>query len=205
MKALIKKELYLIKFQVLISFVMCLCFFIAFLAFKLEASLFPNFMSGLGMSVAISSFSFDEASKFANFSLSMPYGIKKLVQIKYLLSLSTLFVFYLLGLCFLAFSQPSYFENSFEVLQTTLGTFTIMSAIFYVLIPVMFKLGVSRMAYGITGAMGVASALIYLFYQLPIWLPKEIANLVMAICVCSVLIGGLLTSYFVSIKVLKNR
>lgn len=142
MKGLIKKDLYILKSNLKMVIIFLTIFGI--LAFYGNTALLylPNF---LGIMLLISTFSYDDLSKFDAYALSLPIKRKKVVDAKYLLALiltivGFIFTLSLLGIFYLINKNINFMEIIPNAIGLAIGGLVVPIFAF----PFIYKYGIEK-------------------------------------------------------------
>ena len=143
MKGLILKDLLNLRKNLKTIIIMCLFYTLLF------STLNPTFLSGMitilfAMQI-LTTFSYDDYSKWNMYALSLPITKKQLVLSKYILGIS--FIIFGGVFSFILTSLLSLFKGSFilgDLVASIIGSTGIMILMILILLPLIFKYGVER-------------------------------------------------------------
>ena len=209
MKGLLLKDLYILKgFGK--QYGMILAFFIVYSLCIKSFSFMVIYFAIAGGTLVMSTMSYDESSSFNRFALTMPINIRTLIKAKYILLLivcscgSGISILMNIFLYLSPFGGNNFFE--WEGILTALSVWMIANAVAF---PFMFKLGVEKARYIYTFSVMIVGFAIAVILYVKLHLPiKEIENIFAGVrCIFLLVIGvlALMVSYFISVKVTKNK
>lgn len=205
MKALLKKEFYLVGKQVVYSTLILAAILVGFTLAKQDIRSFPSALAGLGVGVTISSFSYDEMGKFLNYGLSVPYSKKSIILSKFVFSYGLVVGLYFVGIGLTLLVDKNNYLNLQRLLEVGVRVIFILSTGLSILIPAIFQFGVSKIAYSILAAMvgAVGSTLLLSIIEIP--LPFNNKATLIPIIVLFLIISEIIVSYNLSLRILYKR
>ncbi|MDE7333779.1 MAG: ABC-2 transporter permease [Lachnospiraceae bacterium] len=211
MKGLILKELYILKGygkQYLLIFAFLFIWSISTSSF----SFIIIYVVLVGSQIVMSTMAADEAVSFCRYALTMPVDRKMLIKSKYALFLTAIsggiLISVILNLLFYAtsFGSEDYFQ--WESLVATASVFVIGNAIS---LPVMFKAGVEKARYVTIFTMLLLAGVIVAGIKLGDGVGLQVNELekygggIISLCFIAVAALAIVISYFVAVRITKNK
>ena len=142
MKALIKKDLFLMKSNLKLIGVMLVVFFLMALQGTYDLSFLPAMISVM---LFISTFSYDEYNKWDAYAITLPNGRKNVVKSKYIatliLSIICIIVTIILNVIVGYMNKSINFEEMISTMSGCLFAIIIIQSILY---PIIFKYGIEK-------------------------------------------------------------
>lgn len=212
MKGLILKDLLNLRKNLKTIIIMCLFYTLLF------STLNPTFLSGMitilfAMQI-LTTFSYDDYSKWNMYALSLPITKKQLVLSKYILGIS--FIIFGGVFSFILTSLLSLFKGSFilgDLVASIIGSTGIMILMILILLPLIFKYGVERSRIMLLAIFAIPTVLILIISKVlaltGILFPSEeqLNALLPVICIIAtlILIAGSYVSYMTSVKIVTKK
>ena len=140
MKGLILKDIYNLKKQYRILLLM-IAFYAVYSLFTEDAGFVTGILSMMMVMLTISSFDYDERSKWEKYALTMPVSRTDLVLSKYLLGFLLAVAAFIFNLIFLLVAPT---EQKPEALPVAAAICGISLFFLFVMLPVLFKFGVEK-------------------------------------------------------------
>lgn len=206
MKSLLKKDYYLIRYQlaIIVAVYFAICPVLSF--FHIHPMFPVSLFIGAGMSVSVQTFQIDQVNNLHPYGLSLPFGKKKYVGSKYALLIVNSIVFYCVGLVgIVIFFQM----NTIVWKELLLASFYIIFIFwfaFFIALPSYFKKGYREDS----RFFQLIYMLFLTAYQLTGWdvsdftiSSKTILNYTIA--AITILIISFIFSYNISIELLKEK
>lgn len=212
MKGLILKDLLNLRKNLKTTIIICL--FYTFIFSTLNPAFLSSMITILFAMQILTTFSYDDYSKWNVYALSLPISKKQLVLSKYVLNFS-----FVIGggiFSFILASLISLFKGSLltnDLLASTIGSTGIMLLMTLILIPLIFKYGVERSRIMLLGIFAIPTILILIIGKIlsltGISFPsdEQLNAMLPAIAVISiiVLILGTYMSYLTSVKIITKK
>ena len=208
MKGLILKDLLNLRKNLKTIIIMCLFYTLLF------STLNPTFLSGMitilfAMQI-LTTFSYDDYSKWNMYALSLPITKKQLVLSKYILGIS--FIIFGGVFSFILTSLLSLFKGSFilgDLVASIIGSTGIMILMILILLPLIFKYGVERSRIMLLAIFAIPTVLILIISKvlaltgIPFPSEEQLNALLPVICIIAtlILIAGSYVSYMTSVKI----
>ena len=212
MKGLILKELLNLRKNLKTIIIMCLFYTLLF------STLNPTFLSGIitilfAMQI-LTTFSYDDYSKWNMYALSLPITKKQLVLSKYILGIS--FIIFGGVFSFILTSLLSLFKGSFilgDLVASIIGSTGIMILMILILLPLIFKYGVERSRIMLLAIFAIPTVLILIISKvlaltgIPFPSEEQLNALLPVICIIAtlILIAGSYVSYMTSVKIVTKK
>lgn len=212
MKGLILKDLLNLRKNLKTIIIMCLFYTLLF------STLNPTFLSGMitilfAMQI-LTTFSYDDYSKWNMYALSLPITKKQLVLSKYILGIS--FIIFGGVFSFILTSLLSLFEGSFilgDLVASIIGSTGIMILMILILLPLIFKYGVERSRIMLLAIFAIPTVLILIISKvlaltgIPFPSEEQLNALLPVICIIAtlILIAGSYVSYMTSVKIVTKK
>ena len=212
MKGLILKDLLNLRKNLKTIIIMCLFYTLLF------STLNPTFLSGMitilfAMQI-LTTFSYDDYSKWNMYALSLPITKKQLVLSKYILGIS--FIIFGGVFSFILTSLLSLFKGSFilgDLVASIIGSTGIMILMILILLPLIFKYGVERSRIMLLAIFAIPTVLILLISKvlaltgIPFPSEEQLNALLPVICIIAtlILIAGSYVSYMTSVKIVTKK
>lgn len=165
MRGLILKDLLNLRKNIRTVLIIGLAYSIFFSAFQPAAMV--GIIMILFMTQSLTTFSYDEYSKWNLYALSLPISRQQLVKSKYIVSYLLLIVGAILS--FLTTLVISLFKetfNLFELTSSTFACFSVMAVMLMILLPLIYKFGVERGRILILAVFGIPTLLILITFKL---------------------------------------
>lgn len=148
MSGLLLKDLYNMK-SVLLLYLLFPIAMSVFCLMNENLSMIIFIPSFMGLFMTISSFAYDELSRFPEYALSLPLLKKDIVYSKYCLSLITLVIFFIFSLIIagvLLLLMPARFSNNtfYEFMIGSFASVAVIIVLISFMIPFMFKYGTEK-------------------------------------------------------------
>lgn len=191
---------------------MCLFYTLLF------STLNPTFLSGMitilfAMQI-LTTFSYDDYSKWNMYALSLPITKKQLVLSKYILGIS--FIIFGGVFSFILTSLLSLFKGSFilgDLVASIIGSTGIMILMILILLPLIFKYGVERSRIMLLAIFAIPTVLILIISKvlaltgIPFPSEEQLNALLPVICIIAtlILIAGSYVSYMTSVKIVTKK
>lgn len=212
MKGLILKDLLNLRKNLKTIIIMCLFYTLLF------STLNPTFLSGMitilfAMQI-LTTFSYDDYSKWNMYALSLPITKKQLVLSKYILGIS--FIIFGGVFSFILTSLLSLFKGSFilgDLIASIIGSTGIMILMILILLPLIFKYGVERSRIMLLAIFAIPTVLILIISKvlaltgIPFPSEEQLNALLPVICIIAtlILIAGIYVSYMTSVKIITKK
>lgn len=212
MKGLILKDLLNLRKNLKTIIIMCLFYTLLF------STLNPTFLSGMitilfAMQI-LTTFSYDDYSKWNMYALSLPITKKQLVLSKYILGIS--FIIFGGVFSFILTSLLSLFKGSFilgDLVASIIGSTGIMILMILILLPLIFKYGVERSRIMLLAIFAIPTVLILIISKvlaltgIPFPSEEQLNALLPVICIIAtlILIAGIYVSYMTSVKIVTKK
>ncbi|MTP79414.1 ABC-2 transporter permease [Turicibacter sanguinis] len=212
MKGLILKDLLNLRKNLKTIIIMCLFYTLLF------STLNPTFLSGMitilfAMQI-LTTFSYDDYSKWNMYALSLPITKKQLVLSKYILGIS--FIIFGGVFSFILTSLLSLFKGSFilgDLVASIIGSTGIMILMIIILLPLIFKYGVERSRIMLLAIFAIPTVLILIISKvlaltgIPFPSEEQLNALLPVICIIAtlILIAGSYVSYMTSVKIVTKK
>lgn len=212
MKGLILKDLLNLRKNLKTIIIMCLFYTLLF------STLNPTFLSGMitilfAMQI-LTTFSYDDYSKWNMYALSLPITKKQLVLSKYILGIS--FIIFGGVFSFILTSLLSLFKGSFilgDLVASIIGSTGIMILMILILLPLIFKYGVERSRIMLLAIFAIPTVLIPIISKvlaltgIPFPSEEQLNALLPVICIIAtlILIAGSYVSYMTSVKIVTKK
>ena len=212
MKGLILKDLLNLRKNLKTIIIMCLFYTLLF------STLNPTFLSGMitilfAMQI-LTTFSYDDYSKWNMYALSLPITKKQLVLSKYILGIS--FIIFGGVFSFILTSLLSLFKGSFilgDLVASIIGSTGIMILMILILLPLIFKYGVERSRIMLLAIFAIPTVLILIISKvlaltgIPFPSEEQLNALLPVICIIAtlILIAGSYVSYMTSVKIVTKN
>ena len=212
MKGLILKDLLNLRKNLKTIIIMCLFYTLLF------STLNPTFLSGMitilfAMQI-LTTFSYDDYSKWNMYALSLPITKKQLVLSKYILGIS--FIIFGGVFSFILTSLLSLFKGSFilgDLIASIIGSTGIMILMILILLPLIFKYGVERSRIMLLAIFAIPTVLILIISKvlaltgIPFPSEEQLNALLPVICIIAtlILIAGSYVSYMTSVKIITKK
>ncbi|MTN46048.1 ABC-2 transporter permease [Turicibacter sanguinis] len=212
MKGLILKDLLNLRKNLKTIIIMCLFYTLLF------STLNPTFLSGIitilfAMQI-LTTFSYDDYSKWNMYALSLPITKKQLVLSKYILGIS--FIIFGGVFSFILTSLLSLFKGSFilgDLVASIIGSTGIMILMILILLPLIFKYGVERSRIMLLAIFAIPTVLILIISKvlaltgIPFPSEEQLNALLPVICIIAtlILIAGSYVSYMTSVKIVTKK
>lgn len=212
MKGLILKDLLNLRKNLKTIIIMCLFYTLLF------STLNPTFLSGMitilfAMQI-LTTFSYDDYSKWNMYALSLPITKKQLVLSKYILGIS--FIIFGGVFSFILTSLLSLFKGSFilgDLVASIIGSTGIMILMIFILLPLIFKYGVERSRIMLLAIFAIPTVLILIISKvlaltgIPFPSEEQLNALLPVICIIAtlILIAGSYVSYMTSVKIVTKK
>ena len=212
MKGLILKDLLNLRENLITIIIMCLFYTLLF------STLNPTFLSGMitilfAMQI-LTTFSYDDYSKWNMYALSLPITKKQLVLSKYILGIS--FIIFGGVFSFILTSLLSLFKGSFilgDLVASIIGSTGIMILMILILLPLIFKYGVERSRIMLLAIFAIPTVLILIISKvlaltgIPFPSEEQLNALLPVICIIAtlILIAGSYVSYMTSVKIVTKK
>ena len=212
MKGLILKDLLNLRKNLKTIIIMCLFYTLLF------STLNPTFLSGMitilfAMQI-LTTFSYDDYSKWNMNALSLPITKKQLVLSKYILGIS--FIIFGGVFSFILTSLLSLFKGSFilgDLVASIIGSTGIMILMILILLPLIFKYGVERSRIMLLAIFAIPTVLILIISKvlaltgIPFPSEEQLNALLPVICIIAtlILIAGSYVSYMTSVKIVTKK
>ena len=212
MKGLILKDLLNLRKNLKTIIIMCLFYTLLF------STLNPTFLSGMitilfAMQI-LTTFSYDDYSKWNMYALSLPITKKQLVLSKYILGIS--FIIFGGVFSFILTSLLSLFKWRFiigDLVSSILVSKVIMILIILILLPLIFKYGVERSRIMLLAIFAIPTVLILIISKvlaltgIPFPSEEQLNALLPVICIIAtlILIAGSYVSYMTSVKIVTKK
>ena len=212
MKGLILKDLLNLRKNLKTIIIMCLFYTLLF------STLNPTFLSGMitilfAMQI-LTTFSYDDYSKWNMYALSLPITKKQLVLSKYILGIS--FIIFGGVFSFILTSLLSLFKGSFilgDLVASIIGSTGIMILMILILLPLIFKYGVERSRIMLLAIFASPTVLILIISKvlaltgIPFPSEEQLNALLPVICIIAtlILIAGSYVSYMTSVKIVTKK
>ena len=212
MKELILKDLLNLRKNLKTIIIMCLFYTLLF------STLNPTFLSGMitilfAMQI-LTTFSYDDYSKWNMYALSLPITKKQLVLSKYILGIS--FIIFGGVFSFILTSLLSLFKGSFilgDLVASIIGSTGIMILMILILLPLIFKYGVERSRIMLLAIFAIPTVLILIISKvlaltgIPFPSEEQLNALLPVICIIAtlILIAGSYVSYMTSVKIVTKK
>ena len=212
MKGLILKDLLNLRKNLKTIIIMCLFYTLLF------STLNPTFLSGMitilfAMQI-LTTFSYDDYSKWNMYALSLPITKKQLVLSKYILGIS--FIIFGGVFSFILTSLLSLFKGSFifgDLVASIIGSTGIMILMILILLPLIFKYGVERSRIMLLAIFAIPTVLILIISKvlaltgIPFPSEEQLNALLPVICIIAtlILIAGSYVSYMTSVKIVTKK
>ena len=212
MKGLILKDLLNLRKNLKTIIIMCLFYTLLF------STLNPTFLSGMitilfAMQI-LTTFSYDDYSKWNMYALSLPITKKQLVLSKYILGIS--FIIFGGVFSFILTSLLSLFKGSFilgDLVASIIGSTGIMILMILILLPLIFKYGVERSRIMLLALFAIPTVLILIISKvlaltgIPFPSEEQLNALLPVICIIAtlILIAGSYVSYMISVKIVTKK
>ena len=212
MKGLILKDLLNLRKNLKTIIIMCLFYTLLF------STLNPTFLSGMitilfAMQI-LTTFSYDDYSKWNMYALSLPITKKQLVLSKYILGIS--FIIFGGVFSFILTSLLSLFKGSFilgDLIASIIGSTGIMILMILILLPLIFKYGVERSRIMLLAIFAIPTVLILIISKvlaltgIPFPSEEQLNALLPVICIIAtlILIAGSYVSYMISVKIVTKK
>lgn len=212
MKGLILKDLLNLRKNLKTIIIMCLFYTLLF------STLNPTFLSGMitilfAMQI-LTTFSYDDYSKWNMYALSLPITKKQLVLSKYILGIS--FIIFGGVFSFILTSLLSLFKGSFilgDLVASIIGSTGIMILMILILLPLIFKYGVERSRIMLLAIFAIPTVLILIISKvlaltgIPFPSEEQLNALLPVICIIAtlILIAGIYVSYMTSVKIITKK
>ena len=212
MKGLILKDLLNLRKNLKTIISMCLFYTLLF------STLNPTFLSGMitilfAMQI-LTTFSYDDYSKWNMYALSLPITKKQLVLSKYILGIS--FIIFGGVFSFILTSLLSLFKGSFilgDLVASIIGSTGIMILMILILLPLIFKYGVERSRIMLLAIFAIPTVLILIISKvlaltgIPFPSEEQLNALLPVICIIAtlILIAGSYVSYMTSVKIVTKK
>ena len=212
MKGLILKDLLNLRKNLKTIIIMCLFYTLLF------STLNPTFLSGIitilfAMQI-LTTFSYDDYSKWNMYALSLPITKKQLVLSKYILGIS--FIIFGGVFSFILTSLLSLFKGSFilgDLVASIIGSTGIMILMILILLPLIFKYGVERSRIMLLAIFAIPTVLILIISKvlaltgIPFPSEEQLNALLPVICIIAtlILIAGIYVSYMTSVKIITKK
>ncbi|MCU7203231.1 ABC-2 transporter permease [Turicibacter sanguinis] len=212
MKGLILKDLLNLRKNLKTIIIMCLFYTLLF------STLNPTFLSGMitilfAMQI-LTTFSYDDYSKWNMYALSLPITKKQLVLSKYILGIS--FIIFGGVFSFILTSLLSLFKGSFilgDLVASIIGSTGIMILMILILLPLIFKYGVERSRIMLLAIFAIPTVLILIISKvlaltgIPFPSEEQLNALLPVICIIAtlILIAGSYVSYMISVKIVTKK
>ena len=212
MKGLILKDLLNLRKNLKTIIIMCLFYTLLF------STLNPTFLSGMitilfAMQI-LTTFSYDDYSKWNMYALSLPITKKQLVLSKYILGIS--FIIFGGVFSFILTSLLSLFKGSFilgDLVASIIGSTGIMILMILILLPLIFKYGVERSRIMLLAIFAIPTVLILIISKvlaltgIPFPSEEQLNALLPVICIIAtlILIAGSYESYMTSVKIVTKK
>lgn len=203
MKALIKKDFYLLRGQLFSIAVAGVMFTLVLVITKSDIALIPCGFTGMSMSILVSLFTYDETGKFDNYSLGLPFGVKKIIFARYLVAFGNLIAFTLFGVMLTLLVAPNVDKQS--LWNATYYVFILMSFVMAAFIPTIYKVCVSKLAIGIMVAIVVAVLYLIAIKFLGSMFAGTLYDQIERIGILAAAVIALVVSYNVSLHIIKDR
>ncbi|MTL38121.1 ABC-2 transporter permease, partial [Turicibacter sanguinis] len=211
-KGLILKDLLNLRKNLKTIIIMCLFYTLLF------STLNPTFLSGMitilfAMQI-LTTFSYDDYSKWNMYALSLPITKKQLVLSKYILGIS--FIIFGGVFSFILTSLLSLFKGSFilgDLVASIIGSTGIMILMILILLPLIFKYGVERSRIMLLAIFAIPTVLILIISKvlaltgIPFPSEEQLNALLPVICIIAtlILIAGSYVSYMTSVKIVTKK
>ena len=212
MKGLILKDLLNLRKNLKTIIIMCLFYTLLF------STLNPTFLSGMitilfAMQI-LTTFSYDDYSKWNMYALSLPITKKQLVLSNYILGIS--FIIFGGVFSFILTSLLSLFKGSFilgDLVASIIGSTGIMILMILILLPLIFKYGVERSRIMLLAIFAIPTVLILIISKvlaltgIPFPSEEQLNALLPVICIIAtlILIAGSYVSYMISVKIVTKK
>lgn len=212
MKGLILKDLLNLRKNLKTIIIMCLFYTLLF------STLNPTFLSGMitilfAMQI-LTTFSYDDYSKWNMYALSLPITKKQLVLSKYILGIS--FIIFGGVFSFILTSLLSLFKGSFilgDLVASIIGSTGIMILMILILLPLIFKYRVERSRIMLLAIFAIPTVLILIISKvlaltgIPFPSEEQLNALLPVICIIAtlILIAGSYVSYMTSVKIVTKK
>ena len=212
MKGLILKDLLNLRKNLKTIIIMCLFYTLLF------STLNPTFLSGMitilfAMQI-LTTFSYDDYSKWNMYALSLPITKKQLVLSKYILGIS--FIIFGGVFSFILTSLLSLFKGSFilgDLVASIIGSTGIVILMILILLPLIFKYGVERSRIMLLAIFAIPTVLILIISKvlaltgIPFPSEEQLNALLPVICIIAtlILIAGSYVSYMTSVKIVTKK
>ena len=212
MKGLILKDLLNLRKNLKTIIIMCLFYTLLF------STLNPTSLSGMitilfAMQI-LTTFSYDDYSKWNMYALSLPITKKQLVLSKYILGIS--FIIFGGVFSFILTSLLSLFKGSFilgDLVASIIGSTGIMILMILILLPLIFKYGVERSRIMLLAIFAIPTVLILIISKvlaltgIPFPSEEQLNALLPVICIIAtlILIAGSYVSYMTSVKIVTKK
>lgn len=212
MKGLILKDLLNLRKNLKTIIIMCLFYTLLF------STLNPTFLSGMitilfAMQI-LTTFSYDDYSKWNMYALSLPITKKQLVLSKYILGIS--FIIFGGVFSFILTSLLSLFKGSSilgDLVASIIGSTGIMILMILILLPLIFKYGVERSRIMLLAIFAIPTVLILIISKvlaltgIPFPSEEQLNALLPVICIIAtlILIAGSYVSYMTSVKIVTKK
>ena len=212
MKRLILKDLLKLRKNLKTIIIRCLFDTLLFSTLK------PRFLSGmitmLFAKQILTTFSYDDYSKWNMYALSLPITKKQLVLSKYILGIS--FIIFGGVFSFILTSLLSLFKGSFilgDLVASIIGSTGIMILMILILLPLIFKYGVERSRIMLLAIFAIPTVLILIISKvlaltgIPFPSEEQLNALLPVICIIAtlILIAGSYVSYMTSVKIVTKK
>ena len=200
MKGLILKDLLNLRKNLKTIIIMCLFYTLLF--------------STLFAMQILTTFSYDDYSKWNMYALSLPITKKQLVLSKYILGIS--FIIFGGVFSFILTSLLSLFKGSFilgDLVASIIGSTGIMILMILILLPLIFKYGVERSRIMLLAIFAIPTVLILIISKvlaltgIPFPSEEQLNALLPVICIIAtlILIAGSYVSYMTSVKIVTKK
>lgn len=201
MKGLIIKDLYMIKKQLLINFIIAFGLTFLFIFGGENANFLPLILSAfIFSSTIVNLLSYDDFEKWNIFTFNLPVTRKQVVTEKYLLLAIMLIPYLFISFCELAFLRFD-FKDILSVLFILIITSSIMPIILF---PIYFKFGY-RKAKTIVFIIIITTAIIFSIFSQFINLINLNSSNSNLLIISIILFMIIIFSYIISIKVYEKR
>lgn len=212
MKGLILKDILNLRKTLRTTIIIGIAYSILFSNFQPAAML--GIIMILFMMQTLTSFSYDDYSKWNCYALSLPITKKQLVLSKYLLS----FIFLIIGLIvsFILTSAITLFNGTFEFIElgaASIGCFSVMTLMIMILLPLIYKFGIERARLMLIGVFAIPTILILIVAKLingmdiPLPSPEQIEmwTKLLPYLIISTLVLCTYISYKLSLKIVSKK
>lgn len=180
--------------------------FYTIFAFSFDDSSVINIMLILlFMMVPISSFSFDEMAKWDKYALAMPITRKDMVLSKYIFAFSFIVIGIIISISFSVVFALFKDINVLEQLKFNYVFFVGACIIISVLFPLIYKFGVEKSRLFLMAILAVPSLLLIAANRLGLPIPSEGQLHVLLMFSPLLLVGIILASFFLSVRIYKNK